>query len=113
MKAIEILNHFRINGSWVDWEKSVDQILFGNPDMEVKGISVSWMPTLSNLKETLKNKCNIFITHEPLFAAKIDEKGNIIDSPIVKDPHACWVVGKRKIKPNDIWIKKTSCVNNW
>jgi putative NIF3 family GTP cyclohydrolase 1 type 2 len=106
MKAIEILNHFKINGSWVNWEKSVDQILFGDPHMEVKGITVSWMPTLSNLKEALKNQCNIFITHEPLFAAKIDEKGNIIDSPIVKDPHARWVIGKRTITPNDIWVKK-------
>jgi hypothetical protein len=106
MKAIEILNHFKINGSWVNWEKSVDQILFGDQHMEVKGITVSWMPTLSNLKEALKNEFNIFIAHEPLFAAKIDEKGNIIDSPIIKDPHARWVIGKRTITPNDIWLKK-------
>jgi len=106
MKAQDILNHFKSNGSWVNWEKTVDQILFGDPKVEVNGIAVSWMPTFSNLSKAVDEGCNIFITHEALFAAKIDDTGNIIDCPIVKDLHARWIAGKRKLEKDDIWIKK-------
>ncbi|MFW9825413.1 MAG: Nif3-like dinuclear metal center hexameric protein [Candidatus Thorarchaeota archaeon] len=106
MKAIEILDHFKMNSSWVNWDKTVDRLLFGDSNAEVNGIAVSWMPTFSNLEEALKYKCNVFITHEPLFAARIDEEGNIIDSPVINDPHSRWVIGKRKLKQGDVWIKK-------
>ena len=107
MKAKEILDHFKLKGTWVDWNKTVDQFLFGNPEEEVSGIAVSWMPTISNLKKAKEADCNIFITHEPLFAAKIDDEGNIIDSPIINDLHSRWVTGnRRKLKKDDIWVKK-------
>ncbi|MBY8984569.1 MAG: Nif3-like dinuclear metal center hexameric protein [Candidatus Lokiarchaeota archaeon] len=106
MKSLELLNHFKRIGKWVNWEKTVDQFLYGDPESEVKGIAVSWMPTLNNLEKALKEGCNLFVTHEALFAAKIDEDGNIIDGPIIKDPHARWIAGKRKLVPDDIWIRK-------
>ena len=106
MKAKEILDHFTNVGTWVNWDKTVDQLLYGEPEMEVNGIAVSWMPTFSNLEKAVDEGCNVFITHESLFAAKIDENGNIIDCPIVKDQHARWIAGKRKLKEDDIWIKK-------
>jgi len=106
MKAKDILNHFKSKGSWVNWEKTVDQILFGEPEIEVNGIAVSWMPTFSNLEKAIEEGCNVFITHEALFAAKIDDEGNIIDCPIVRDIHARWITGKRKLAKDDIWIKK-------
>lgn len=106
MKSLEVLNLFKEVGTWVNWEKTVDQFLFGDPETEVKGIAVSWMPTLANLKRAQKEGHNLFITHEALFAAKIDQEGNIIDCPIVKDLHARWIAGKRKLKFDDIWIRK-------
>lgn len=106
MKVKEILGHFKTIGTWVNWDKTVDQILFGDPKMQVNGIAVSWMPTFSNLEKAVDEGCNIFITHEALFAAKIDDTGNIIDCPIVKDLHARWIAGKRKLEKDDIWIKK-------
>ena len=106
MKASDLLNHFKENGTWVNWEKSVDQFLFGESDTEVKGIAVSWMPTFENLKKAIAEGCNVFITHEALFAAKINKEGTIIDGPIIKDLHARWVAGKRKLASDDIWIKK-------
>jgi len=106
MKAKEILDHFKSKGTWVDWNRTVDQFLFGDPETEVRGIAVSWMPTLSNLEKAVEAECNIYITHEPLFAAKIDGEGNIIGGPIINDPHARWVTGKRKLEKDDIWVKK-------
>ncbi|MFW9894801.1 MAG: hypothetical protein ACFFD7_03260, partial [Candidatus Thorarchaeota archaeon] len=62
MKCIEVLKHFKDVGTWVNWEKSVDQFLYGDPEIDVKGIAVSWMPTIVNLKKSLKERCNLFIT---------------------------------------------------
>ncbi|MFX1281823.1 MAG: NGG1p interacting factor NIF3, partial [Promethearchaeota archaeon] len=70
MKAQIIIDHFKKIGTWVNWDKSVDQILFGDPETEVHGIAVSWMPTFPNLEKAVHEGCNIFITHEALFAAK-------------------------------------------
>jgi putative NIF3 family GTP cyclohydrolase 1 type 2 len=106
MKAKDILTHFKSKGSWVDWERTVDQFLFGDPEIEISGIAVSWMPTKSNLEEALDKECNVFITHEPLFAAKINDDGIIVDSPIINDPHSRWVTGLRKLEKEDIWVKK-------
>lgn len=106
MKAKEILGHFKTIGTWVNWDKTVDQLLFGDPEVEVNGIAVSWMPTFSNLEKAVEEGCNVFITHEALFAAKIDDKGNIIDCPIIKDQHARWIAGKRKLEKDDVWIRK-------
>jgi putative NIF3 family GTP cyclohydrolase 1 type 2 len=105
MKAIDILDHFKEVGTWVNWKSSVDQFLFGDPDVVVNGIAVSWMPTFPNLEKANEEGCNVFITHEALFAAKIDAKGHIIDCPIVKDQHARWIAGKRKLRKDDIWIR--------
>jgi putative NIF3 family GTP cyclohydrolase 1 type 2 len=106
MKTKEILDHFKNVGTWVNWDKSVDQLLFGDLEMDISGIAVSWMPTFSNLEKALEEECNVFVTHEALFAAKIDNNGNIIDCPITKDRHARWIAGKRKLEKDDIWIKK-------
>ena len=106
MKAEEILENFKTIGTWVNWDKTVDQILFGDPEINVEGIAVSWMPSFSNLEKAVEEDCNVFITHEALFAAKIDNNGNIIDCPITKDRHARWIAGKRKLRKDDIWIKK-------
>lgn len=106
MKAQVIIDHFKKIGTWVNWDKSVDQILFGDPETEVHGIAVSWMPTFPNLEKAVDEGCNIFITHEALFAAKIDENGKLIDCPIIKDNHARWIAGKRILEKDDIWIRK-------
>ncbi len=106
MKASDILNHFQKYGTWVNWEKTVDQLLFGDLEVEVRGIAVSWMPTFSNLEIALEANCNIFITHESLFAARIDENGKIIDCPIVRDAHARWATRRTKLEVDDVWIKK-------
>jgi len=41
MKAKELYEHFKSVGRWVNWERTVDRFLAGNPDVEVEGIAVS------------------------------------------------------------------------
>jgi len=92
-------------GVWVDWENTVDRFLAGNPSSEVNGIAVSWMPTLPNLERALNAGCNLFVTHEPLYAVKIDDEGNVVGGTPFIDPHLRGIKEKRFSK-DDAWVKK-------
>ena len=105
MKAIDIHEHMRKVGVWVDWENTVDRFLAGNPSSEVNGIAVSWMPTLPNLERALSAGCNLFVTHEPLYAVKIDDEGNVVGGTPFIDPHLRGLKEKRFGK-DDAWVKK-------
>jgi len=67
MKAIDVMNHFREIGTWVNWEKSVDSFLHGDPEVEVRGIAVAWIASNAALQEAAAKKLNLFISHEPCF----------------------------------------------
>ncbi len=67
MKAIDVLNHFREIGTWVDWDNTCDEFLHGDPDAEVKGIAASWIATNDALQEAGDKGLNLFISHEPCF----------------------------------------------
>ena len=67
MKARQVRDYFRANGTWVDWDRTCDQFLHGDPDVEVKGIAVGWILTLDLAHRAAKGGANLFITHEPIF----------------------------------------------
>ncbi|MBD3350061.1 MAG: hypothetical protein GF364_01065 [Candidatus Lokiarchaeota archaeon] len=75
MKAIEIYNHLKEKGTWVNWNRTCDEFLFGDPEAEVKSVAIGWMATIPNLKKALELDCNLFITHEPLYVAQPNEFG--------------------------------------
>lgn len=82
MFAIEIHQHMKKLGTWVNWKLTSDKFLWGNPKSKIpiRGIAVSWMPTLNNLKKAKELGCNLYITHEPLYAKKIDKRRLIFES---------------------------------
>ena len=86
MKAKDLHAHMKKVGDWVNWEKTCDTFLAGNPGSDVRGIAVSWMPTSGNLEEALESGCNLFVTHEPLHAREAD--------------------ASKLIGPEDAWVKK-------
>ena len=67
MRAKEVMAHFRSVGIWVNWDKTCDQFLHGDPDVEVNGIATAWIPTNICLKQAGDKGLNLFITHEPAF----------------------------------------------
>ena len=67
MKARAIHEHFKSIGSWVNWDLTEDHFLYGNPDSDVSGIAVAWIPTSDLIEEVAKKNLNLFITHEPAF----------------------------------------------
>ena len=89
----------------MNWEDTVDQFLAGDPDSEVKGIAVSWMPTFPNLEKALDAGCNLFVTHEPLYAVEIDDQGNVIGGTPFIDPHLRRI-REKSFDENDAWVKK-------
>ncbi len=57
----------------MDLEKTVDTFKSGSPEVEVRGIAVSWMSTTAALKTALSAGCNLFITHEPTYYDHYDD----------------------------------------
>lgn len=73
MRAQQIMDHFQQVGTWVDWDRTCDLFLFGNPEVEVSGIATAWIPTNHAIQEASEAGCNLFITHEPAFYPGYEE----------------------------------------
>jgi len=101
MKALELHEHMQKIGTWVDWRRTRDRFLAGDPESEVEGIAVSWMPTFFTLNEALKARCNLFITHEPLYSAIVDGKGKVVGGAVLEETDFAASIDK-----NDVWVKK-------
>ena len=79
MQAKTLQRYLRsLNGGWMDLDSTVDTIKAGSPDLEVSGIAVAWMSTMSALQEAHSLGCNVFITHEPTYYNHFDA----VDSPL-------------------------------
>lgn len=67
MKAIDILNHFLSLAHWVDRSSTVDRIIAGDPEKEVKKVLVTWMSTMDAVKYAVAQGYDMIMTHEPTF----------------------------------------------
>lgn len=83
MKAIE-LNQY-LNGL-VDGlpEETVDRVIYGDPNIEVEGIAVAWMPYVETLNAARANKANVLVTHEPTFYDHLDLDGQGLRFPEIE-----------------------------
>jgi putative NIF3 family GTP cyclohydrolase 1 type 2 len=86
MKASELHAHMQKVGTWVDWSRANDKFLAGDPEAEVRGVAVGWMPTIGALSEARRLGANVFVTHEPLY---------------VSDPDPA-----KPIRPDHPWVRK-------
>jgi len=67
MKAKEVFEHFREIGHWVNWGRTCDEFLHGDPDREVAGIGTTWVPTNAVLKQAAQKGLDLVVTHEGPF----------------------------------------------
>ncbi|MGI6207008.1 MAG: Nif3-like dinuclear metal center hexameric protein [Anaerolineae bacterium] len=67
MKANDFREHCRQVAYWVDWDKTVDQFMHGDPEAEVRGIAVTWLATNARLREAASLGLNFVISHEGAF----------------------------------------------
>jgi len=67
MKARKLLEHFAAMAPWVDRTKSVDRVLIGDIDKEVKKVLVTWMGTTAAVEYAAEQGFDMMIVHEPIF----------------------------------------------
>lgn len=67
MKAGSILEHFLALADWVDKIRTVDKIIIGDADADIKSILVTWMCDLYAVEYAVKNNYDMIMTHEPTF----------------------------------------------
>ncbi len=77
MKAIELKQHMREMGAWVDWNRTCDRFIIGDPETEVTAMAVGWQATLPALREAVDRECNLFVTHEPVFYRHMDDDESV------------------------------------
>ena len=67
MKAREFRDHCMNVATWVDWNNTCDQFMFGDPTSDVKGIGVTWLATDAVLREAAECGLNFVVSHEGAF----------------------------------------------
>jgi dinuclear metal center YbgI/SA1388 family protein len=86
LKIFEFIEDWAPKG--IAWEKDNVGLQIGNPDEETKGILLSLDLSEDALKKAIQEKCNLIITHHPIFfypVNKIDlssEQGQLIELAI-------------------------------
>lgn len=67
MKAKEILEYFLSRADWFDKTNTVDKIINGDPEKEIRKVLVTWMSTMDAVKYAAANGFDMIMTHEPTF----------------------------------------------
>ncbi|WP_404328225.1 Nif3-like dinuclear metal center hexameric protein [Mesobacillus maritimus] len=67
-------------------ENTVDTLKYGSPDMEVTGVTVSFMPTYGAIKKTVELGANLLITHEGLFYSHWDQN-DLEENRVLEEKH--------------------------
>jgi len=62
--------------NWVDWDKTVDQFMHGDPEAEVKGIAVTWLATDAIIREAAQLGLSFVISHEGAFYPQFEDSGS-------------------------------------
>ncbi|MTK06206.1 MAG: hypothetical protein F8N38_03830 [Hungatella sp.] len=83
MKAREVVDRIiRETGVILNPEKTVDQIIIGDPDTEVTKIVTSFMATVDVITEAIRLGANFIITHEPTWFNGRDQKEWLSNDPV-------------------------------
>jgi putative NIF3 family GTP cyclohydrolase 1 type 2 len=98
MKVREVIDSIiRETGVILNQEKTVDQIIIGDPDTEVTKIVTSFMATVDVILEAVRLGANFIITHEPTWFNGRDEKEWLFNDPI-------YIKKKQLIEENQLVI---------
>jgi putative NIF3 family GTP cyclohydrolase 1 type 2 len=65
MNSHDILTHMIAKSPWVNPEKTVDKIIFGDGDKNIKKVAVCWYPAIRTIQSAIDADCDLLITHEP------------------------------------------------
>ena len=82
----------------------VDRVIYGDPNREIEGIAVCWMPYIETIRKATELGANVIVAHEPTFYDHWDLEGSFHDSAAVAEK-------KRIIDENHITIIR--CHDVW
>lgn len=104
MRAIEINRHFVSQADWIDPARTVDKIIVGDPDAEIRRVLVTWISSFGALRAAAERGVDMLITHEPTFWKHADELENVESSEIGRakkrfvDEHGLVI-----LRNHDVW----------
>ena len=75
MNTNDILQHMISNSPWVNPEKTVDAIKFGDGSKTIAKVGVCWYPSTKTIQSAIDAKCDLLITHEPTWWDHFDHPG--------------------------------------
>jgi len=67
MKVAEIWEHFLATASWVDPARTVDGVIVGDSEADVRRVAVTWISSFDAIRQAVQQGCQMLITHEPTF----------------------------------------------
>ncbi len=67
MLAIEMREYLVAQGDWVDPDKTVDRIIIGRADKEVRRVLVTWISSFAAVRRAVEGGYDLLVTHEPTF----------------------------------------------
>ena len=59
-------------GGYVEEKDTVDKVIIGDPDTEIKKVGTCWMPYFETIKAAYESGVNVLVCHEPTFYAHHD-----------------------------------------
>ena len=84
MKAIEINRHFLSQADWVDPERTVDRVIIGDPEKEVRRVLVTWIASFQAARAAVERGVDLLMTHEPTFWVHANELDHLEDSELAR-----------------------------
>ncbi len=104
MRAIDINRHFLDLADWVDPEKTVDRVIIGDPEKEVRRVLVTWIASFEACRTAVQRGVDLLMTHEPTFWVHAHELENIETSPIaMAKRNFIETTGLVVLRNHDVW----------
>ncbi len=72
----------QVNCQWSS--ETVDTFKSGNPESPVSGVLCCMFADMTTLEYAVANKCNLIITHEPVYYNHLDETQHLLDDPVLQ-----------------------------
>ncbi|MCL2527802.1 MAG: Nif3-like dinuclear metal center hexameric protein [Defluviitaleaceae bacterium] len=104
MKANDLLNHVLELSPWVNRETTVDKIIDGNPEKELRKVLVVWRCSMETLDIAVKENYDGIIVHEPTYYFHKNEAEQLAALPDDSPKKETAMAKKRIIRSNDLVV---------
>ncbi|MBT5877364.1 MAG: hypothetical protein HOH43_28345 [Candidatus Latescibacteria bacterium] len=75
MNTNNILEHMIGKSPWVNPERTVDTVKFGDAEKDIRKVAVCWYPSIQTIQSAIDGQCDLLITHEPTWWDHFDRPG--------------------------------------